>query len=479
MPDYLFTEDTERPLPRNPGMGWMIYIDQDESTVTEGNPGRYLDAGLFWREMEAPAAKAGILYLRLPWTELEPAEGQYAWEHNANYRAIISGALRRGLKLAFRVNVDSTDYQIQATPQWVRDAGARGRMTDPEPGALGGREPRWNPYLEDAVFRAKLEQFIAAFAREYDDPNRVTFIDGEGLGRWGEMHTFNFETGDYVENGRNALRWVVGIYSKNFKRVLLCHSFQNWALGKDIDDEVLAGGYLLRRDGLTSSRWFKQEEKDRMKSYWPRVPVFAENCYWNTVAKADWFQSEYATRHLLLEALLRDAEEIHANTLDLRIIPDAQAYLAECPDLVDRFLIEGGYRFVPGTVSYPRSINAGAGRGGITIAHTWKNTGWGRLPGDLPAWKGKYAVAFALLDPATSEPAAILLSSAEPSAWLRGAKAEYKETLSVVDVLPGTYRLATAIVDTAAHNAPAIELALKDPRNSSGWYPVGAVDVVN
>jgi len=97
-----FTEDTSRPL-RNPGMGWLIYIDQDGSTLTPGHPGNYLDAATWWREMEAAAAQASILYIRLPWAEFEPVEGRYAWEHNANFQALVQGARERGLMLAFRV----------------------------------------------------------------------------------------------------------------------------------------------------------------------------------------------------------------------------------------------------------------------------------------------------------------------------------------------------------------------------------------
>lgn len=95
-----FTEDTSSPL-RNPGMGWLIYIDQDGSTLTPGPPGRYLDAAAWWQEMDAAAALAGILCIRLPWIVFEPVEGQYAWVHNANFQAMVQGGARSRVDVGF------------------------------------------------------------------------------------------------------------------------------------------------------------------------------------------------------------------------------------------------------------------------------------------------------------------------------------------------------------------------------------------
>ena len=472
MESICFTEDTTHPL-RNPGMGWVIYIDQDGSTLTPGHPGLYLEAAQWWREMDAAAAQASILYIRLPWVEFEPEEGRYAWEHNANFQAILRGALERGLTLAFRVYVDCSDCQLQATPLWVREAGARGRLQVENAGAGG---PKWNPFLEDPVFREKFGRFIAAFGREFDDPARVTFIDAEGLGRWGEMHTYHVENpARYVELGRDSIRWIVRTYRRHFRRVLLGHQFQNWSLGKDIDDEILGVcGYLARRDGLASPVWFKQEEKDRVKSYWPRSPVFAENCYWHTVSNETWWRGDgFTSRRQLFEALLRDAEEIRANTLDLRILEDANAWLGECADLVTKFQVQGGYRLSPVSVTLPSRVTQGQP---VLIRHSWRNTGWGRLPGDLPQWRGRFAVAFALLKDEDT-PVCVVLSTADPSGWLRGQGGDYAEEFVFPAVSPGAYRLALAVVDTTQEMRPAITLAVTQERTSGGWYPIGSVEI--
>lgn len=121
---------------------------------------------------------------------MEPEQGKYAWEHNSNYKKLIKGALDRGLKLAFRVYYDSRDDMRQATPDYVRQAGAAGYYTN----------DKWSPYPDDPVFQAKLNEFTKAFAAEYDNPDIVDFIDGYNIGLWGEGHTVIYKNGDSGEN---------------------------------------------------------------------------------------------------------------------------------------------------------------------------------------------------------------------------------------------------------------------------------------
>jgi len=103
--------------------------------------------------------------------------------------------------------------------------------------------------------------------------------------------------------------------------------------------------------------------------------------------------------------------------------------------------------------------------------------GWGRLPGDLPQWKGRFAVAFALLSAGDDHPRCIVLSTADPSGWLRGPNASYEEAFSFPALPTGTYNLALAIVDTTQAMRPAIDLAITHDRASTGWYPLGSLEI--
>ena len=464
---YTFTADTRR-LMRNPATGWMLYIDQDGTTLTPGHAGNYLDAETYWQSVAAAVPHANILYIRLPWAEFEPVEGRYAWEHNANFRAILQGARERGLQLAFRVYVDCSDCQIQATPDWVRAAGAAGKLQVENPGANG---PKWNPFLHDPVFRQKFGAFIQALGRRFDQPDEVAFVDGEGLGRWGEMHTYCLaDPGRYVELGREIVQWVTATYRAAFPRSILGHQFQNFSLGRDTDDAVVGPSrYVLRRDGLASPIWFKQDEKDRIKSYWPIVPVYAENCYWRFSGNEQWWRGDgFPSLRALLEAALRDAAEIHANTFDLRVPADAADWLREAPDLVEKFQQQAGYRMGPVQITVARQIPA---TGQLPVTHTWRNSGWGLLPNR--AWNYRLAPAFALLT--GDRVAAVAVSTADPGQCLPGQDQAWTETLDFGTLQPGRYRLAVGIVDRADRR-PRITLAVADAP-SAGWLPVGEMAV--
>jgi len=103
---------------RNPAMGWMLYVDNTPDAFE--NPDKY------WADFGAAADSASILLIRAPWSQFEPEEGKYAWLYDNNYKKLIQGAKDRGIKLALEVYVNSQDAYRQATPNYVRDAGADG-----------------------------------------------------------------------------------------------------------------------------------------------------------------------------------------------------------------------------------------------------------------------------------------------------------------------------------------------------------------
>lgn len=86
------------------------------------------------------------------------------------------------MRLSLRVIVDSRDRKNEATPAYVFDAGAK-YYTD------NGKR---SPYPDDPIFQEKYAKFIEAFAQKYNNPDLVEFIDGYGLGKWGEAHTMKY-----------------------------------------------------------------------------------------------------------------------------------------------------------------------------------------------------------------------------------------------------------------------------------------------
>ncbi|MBI5833970.1 MAG: hypothetical protein HZB16_16880 [Armatimonadetes bacterium] len=451
-------------LLRNPGSGWVLYDDAC---------GPVARAADYWRDQDQAARRyASIFYVRWRWAELEPTEGQYAWDHDANFQALVQGALDRGLRLAFRVYVASQDNAAQATPEYVRAAGAQGVSE----GGAGGRS-LWTPYLDDPVFQAKFAAFAAAFARKYNDPTRVDFVDAMGLGWWGEGHHLTLRD---PASAPAVLRWILDAY-RPFDRVLLGWQYNTGFGWQQDESEALVGGdYVIRRDGL-GSMWFGDHEKERFRALWPRHPLFGEKCYWGGGDPAypagldKRYGRDWKTWRDIDGAALADALAYHANTLDLRTVADAKLWLSY-PDLVQRFVREGGYRLAPVEVAWPRAVARG---GRLTVRHVWANLAQGVLPNLNQRWGQCYRPALALLPRDGGQPVVHWVdAAAEPGEWLAGAAHAYRldAALPATQVPAGEYRLAVGIVNTTGTGLPDLKLALRVPAEGP-WYPLGALTV--
>ena len=448
------TADTVSVL-RNPCCGWGLYDDAD---------GEVAEADSYWEALDAFVPYASFFYVRWRWSDMEPVEGRYAWKYDENYRKLIKGALDRGLRLAFRIYYDSKDNLRQATPDYVRKAGAKGRIVD----------GLWTPYIDDPVFREKLTDFVAAFAEEYDNPDIVDFVDGVNAGWWGECHHLNIsDKGDKDE----ALAWFTSLYGRRFKRVPLvmpvCSGF-----GYDSEKSIAVDrdGYAFRRDGL-GSKWFTDKEKATVSSLYPGTLLIGESCYW----KGDDSDSlgfddpkyHFKNWRQVFEATYKDAIEYHFNTLDLRRPLEARRWLSKAPDLVDAFVRNGGYRLCPEVVSLPVKVRNGSV---VSIGHRWENLASGIFPNSNKRWGGKYRVAFALLDVEDQPLRVFVDSQSDPGTFLKGNDVDYLFNVNIEDVPEGDYTWGVAIVDTSEDDRPGIRLAV-DSEAAGGWVKLNTVKV--
>lgn len=453
---------------KNPGRGWCLYVDAFRAVLPQG---RGDDSGVppysaYWDQMDGSGASswADILYVRVPWSELEPCRGHYAWEENRNIRGLIDGATQRKLRLALRVYVDSRDGYRQATPDYVRQQGGKGRL-DPESGL-------WSPFLDDPIFQQAFEQFLAALAVRFDDADQVDFIDGQGLGWWGEMHHLLLDVDD-DRTLAEVYRWVTLAYLHRFQHVLV--GVQYGGGNPALSDWALAQGAVVRRDSLGSPLWFTVEDRAAILQHWPQVPVFAENCYHHLVTRENWWRGDgFSSVRAVLERVYEHARDVHANTLDLRVAEDAKVWMHAGRDLVEAFALHAGYR-----LALTQVMVAGTLRGAHTarISHMWANFGFGKFPGDRHGWRGRYYPAFCFWSETAAEPEAMTrLPDIDPSAWI--AESEYRYASDIaVPPKAGTYRLMATLWD-GTKNAPAsIRLAHASPEQ--GWYRLGTVVVEN
>ena len=442
-------------LLRNPCMGWGLYDDAN---------GEVQNADEYWKAQDKAARAYGsFFYIRWRWSDMEPEEGKYAWLYNENYKKLIKGALDRGLKLCFRIYNHSQDNIRQSTPNYVREAGAKGYL------AKNGNDTLWTPYPDDPVFLTKLESFVKAFAQEYDRPDLVDFVDAYNIGWWGECHNIRL-------HGPNDLEFVFDrittIYSSNFKKVLLALPF-NSQIGFETEKRIAIDpkGYVMRRDGL-GSMWFTEREQAITRQMFGKTLLIGESCWWQSSSDS---VRPFATDRVYKLSTWRDVYELTYkqavengfNTLDLRELPETKGWTEKANDLVQKFISHGGYRFYPTAISLPNRVKRGEK---TEIVHTWKNLGTGYLPNNVKNWNYKYKPAFSLLDKNNRVVKLYIDKEAEPSHWLHGN--EYSYTLSVTfdEVRAGTYKWAIAIVDQSKMNTPGISLAIDANTPINGWY---------
>lgn len=81
------------------------------------------------------------------------------------------------------VNCEASPRMPFATPEWVKDAGAKGKWFRGGPGA-----GFWGPDYGDPVFLKKMDNFFKALAARYDGDPMLELIDIGSYGNWGEGH---------------------------------------------------------------------------------------------------------------------------------------------------------------------------------------------------------------------------------------------------------------------------------------------------
>ncbi len=352
----------------NPGMGWTMHFYSNiiSNYGSQLEPSDALD--------DFPGLST--VYLRLPWSFLEPREGEFDWS------VVDTPAQRwiaKGKQVAFRVTCCES-WLRYATPEWVQQAGARGHNFSVGTG-VDPDGPYWEPIYDDPVFLAKLEQFLKEFSRHYDGNPNVAFIDVGSYGVWGEGHCLastRLEVDDAVKLKHIAL------HRKYFQKTLLAVSDDY--VGHDqpvthhlITDYMLDQGMTLRDDSICVQppprSWFHAELAG---SFWPRFPVVLEHeHYGSSVDRNAWLDGS------LLE---RAIEDYHASYMSIHWWP--REFLEKNRDTIDRINRRIGYRLQLRAATWPREIAFGQP---FTVGMSWSNAGV------APCYPGGY-VAVTLKD---------------------------------------------------------------------------------
>jgi hypothetical protein len=358
------TEDTGAALV-NPGMGWTMHFYSNVPTNygSKLSPADTLD--------DFPGLST--VYLRLPWAYLEPEEGKFNW-------AILDTPAQRwiakGKRIALRLTT-SENWMSHATPEWVKNAGAKGTFYQFGKGRVESGNT-WDPFFDDPVFIGKLDAFLAAAAKRYDGNPNVEFIDVGTYGMWGEGHTFMSSKQDSVE----IQKLHINLHLKHFKQTLLCISDDFAGHDKPGQnfpntDYALSRGVTLRDDSILVQppprSWYHAE---MAQAFWPKLPVILEHeHYAGSKQRGAWNG----------ELLLKSVEDYHASFMSIHGWP--RDILTENRGTIDRINQRMGYRLQPLEVAWTKTVPIGkdSPRQAFKVRWTWANKGVAPChPGGFP-----------------------------------------------------------------------------------------------
>jgi hypothetical protein len=337
----------------NPDMGWTLhfYSNLIENYGSKLEPSDTLDD---WPGLST-------IYLRVPWSFLEPKEGEFNW---SLFDTPAQRWIAKGKKIAIRVSC-SESWLRYATPKWVRDAGAKGLDFEfgkgPKPDG-----PLWDPEYLDPVFLDRLDRFLAAMARRYDGSPTVAFIDVGSFGMWGEGHT-GFSSQLNESGTLEVVKRHVELHKKHFHKTLLCISDD--VAGSEKRGEpypamayALSQGVTMRDDSILVQppprSWF---HSDMAQAFWPRLPVILEHEHFGSSKRRN------AWSGALLE---KSVEDYHAAYMSIHWWP--REMLAENRETVAHINQRLGYRIQLKEIAYPAEVRPGES---FFVETVWANAG--------------------------------------------------------------------------------------------------------
>jgi len=342
----------------NPGMGWVFHFYDN----VPANYGSKLAAADTIRDFPGLTT----VYLRIPWSYLEPEEGKFNW-------SVLDSPAQRwiseGKKTAFRFSC-SESWMRYATPEWVHKAGAKGYNFLPGKGVTDDG-PFWEPDYNDPVFLEKHGRFLAAAAARYDGAPEVAFIDVGSFGVWGEGHTFS-STG--LKYSAETVKNHIDLYCRHFSKTLLAANDDFSFQGDDVIPYALGKGMALRDDSILvqggKNAYF---HAGMAQSFWPTLPVILESeHYGGSRDRGNW---KDGSQYLLA------VEQYHASYVSIHWWP--REFLDENRELVEKINRRLGYRIQLVEASWPERLRVGDK---WRFSAGWRNAGVAPcLPGGYPA----------------------------------------------------------------------------------------------
>jgi len=413
----------------------------------------------------APSAVGGpypfehrLVYKVLTWRELEPREGEFAFEQvEATYR--FDQWADQGVKFILRVVLDyPTDTAHRDIPDWAY-AKLRGDGIDYDEDVGRGFSPNYS----SPILLQMHKRLIDALGARYDLDPRVAFIALGSLGHWGEWHTYNdskitipfppLSVSDrYVQHYLDAFpnkkllmrrphpiakEHGIGLYNDVFGTEGSTNDYVDWFENGYFS--LLAGGVDM-----------------------PSMPDF-----WKWAPSGGEFSSGSEVLSFLedgeIDTIIEMAKRSHLSWIGPPPVSE-DALTPKALANMDKLLIAMGYRLRIDKAVYPiEQVSGSSMQVDLSIA----NDGVAPFYYDWP-------FELTLVDSSGHE-AAKSLTYNKVHAWQPGISREAVSVQLPKGAAPGDYRVLFAILDPETMR-PSVDLAMEG-RQPDGRYELGSMEI--
>lgn len=292
----------------NPGMGWnLMYYTFDDVIVPSGDD---VTDVLDW-------VPCDIVSFRLSWNKMEPEEGKYNWALIDNVLQKWTAAGKR-VDFKFYTNFLWDQAKKQATPLWVKEAGAQGRYLDHDGKA---ENDTWMANYGDPILLEKLGNFYQAVADHYKNSN-IEMIEIGSIGRVGEGNSYQIG----VDPTLDEIKAHIDLLRKYFPttQLIINDDYGSAACayaktkGYGVDDHSIGVGRPSKYPG----RAYNSEILDKFKD--GKQAIGLEDDTW--LLPDEWYYKQmvaasanYCRIHTTPSKLLRDSVKPVVNSMNLKM----------------------------------------------------------------------------------------------------------------------------------------------------------------
>ena len=326
----------------NPGMGW-------ETFHRTANNDKNLPSWI----------PSTVHYARWGWRELEPEQGQIAYD-------MLDGVLKEtreaGQKLAFRVMCCSPNKGRPYHPAWLKEVGGRELMAD-----YNSEGPFPIPDMDDPIILDAHLDFITRLGERYDGHPDIDHVDLGSIGWWGEWHLSGSKNCK-VPMLENRMK-VVDAYLNAFKKTPLvmlingqeCTAYATqhgtgWRADSMGDLGSFSPTWNHMRDAYP--KWIREAQAE---DAWKNGPI----AYEPPLAVAEFVEKDRPLRWIFNYALACHGSLFSGKSGRL---PDNEEFRQE----LERFLRRLGYRLVLRELTHPAQVRPGDT---LELRMKWQNIG--------------------------------------------------------------------------------------------------------